>query len=307
MNEIIIVSLPPANGEVKGCWYNGYPIHKGESEDSLNYATVYANEHKIIPDQAVIQSDYKNFVATLEKTGFKIHILPFPEELNQIDNLKHDAIFIRDSGFMFQDYWIKARFSAKQRAQEAEVFADIISKKFSKKIIELPTNAYLEFGETFYLKTKNGTFYFGGLSRSNKIGHDFIKEILDPDHYCLIESEGYHLDTVFSPVINKNNELVAILTTDNMISPSCIANMKNVDLEIINIDPIDSSGVGKGLGNYAVNSLIAPGKLLNSIEFKTPGVEERLQQLGIERYISPLTYHRFAGGSFHCLTNEIYI
>jgi len=28
--------------------------------------------------------------------------------------------------------------------------------------------------------------------------------------------------------------------------------------------------------------------------------------MGIERFITPLTYFRYAGGSVHCLTNEIY-
>jgi len=36
------------------------------------------------------------------------------------------------------------------------------------------------------------------------------------------------------------------------------------------------------------------------------GVEEALQKLGIERYVAPLTSFKYAGGSVHCLTNEIY-
>jgi N-dimethylarginine dimethylaminohydrolase len=46
--------------------------------------------------------------------------------------------------------------------------------------------------------------------------------------------------------------------------------------------------------------------MLNSALFQTPRVEEILQEMGIKRFVSPLTYFRYAGGSFHCLTNEMY-
>jgi hypothetical protein len=82
--------------------------------------------------------------------------------------------------------------------------------------------------------------------------------------------------------------------------------LKQLDIEIIEIDPIDSSGEEEELGNYAINTLIAPGLMLNCSEFLTKNIENKLKAMGIKRYISPLTYFRFAGGSYHCLTNEIY-
>ena len=91
-----------------------------------------------------------------------------------------------------------------------------------------------------------------------------------------------------------------------MITQKSLASLKQLDIEIIEIDPIDSSGEGKELGNYAINTLVAPGIMLNCAEFLTEKVESKLKSLGIKRYVSPLTYFRFAGGSYHCLTNEIY-
>jgi N-dimethylarginine dimethylaminohydrolase len=305
MPEILIIEPPKETKSIKGCWSAGFPIHKGESNNSLNYATVYANKNSIIPDVKIINKDYANFAKTLTTAGFKLTKLPFPKELNDPDNLHHDAIFVRDAGLMTKDYWIKARFSAKDRQAEAEVHAKTISKKFNKKIIELPKDSFLEFGEVFYLKTKDKTYYFGGVSRSNKQAHDFVKSILKPDTYILIESEGYHLDTVFSPVINKNNELVALILTKGMIAEKSLKELKNLGLEIIYVDSTDSSGEGKTLGNYAINTLVAPGILANCSKFETKGIEERLETLEIKRFVSPMTYHRFAGGSYHCLTNEI--
>ena len=305
MTEILIIEPPKETKSIKGCWSAGFPIHKGESNDSLNYATVYANKNKIIPDIKIINQDYLNFIKTLTKAGFKLTKLPFPKELNEPDNLHHDAIFVRDAGLMTKDYWIKARFSAKDRQAEAEVHAKIIANKFNKKIIELPKNSFLEFGEVFYLKTKDKTYYFGGVSRSNKQAHDFVKSILQPDIYILIKSEGYHLDTVFSPVLSKDNELIALILTKNMIAKEILEELKSLKLELIFVDAIDSSGEGKTLGNYAINTLVAPGVMTNCSKFETRGVEEKLKALEIKRFISPLTYHRFAGGSYHCLTNEI--
>lgn len=46
--------------------------------------------------------------------------------------------------------------------------------------------------------------------------------------------------------------------------------------------------------------------MMNCGKFSTPDVEEKLKALKIKRYFAPLTYFRFAGGSYHCLTNEIY-
>lgn len=305
MNKIIIVDLPKKNKEVKGLWFNGYPIHKGHKKDSLNYATFYSNKHKIVPDQTKLKNEYKKFIG-LVKSKFDTIIIPFPEELNKINNLHHDAMFIRDSGLMVKDKWIKARFSVKDRVIESDSHAEFIKNKFKKKIIELPKGAYLEFGEVFYLKTKEGSYYFGGLSRSNKKGHDFVRSILKPDNYCLIKSKGYHLDTVFSPVLDKNNKLIAFIIAKNMIDMNSIAKLKKFNTEIIYIDPIDSSGKGKELGNYAVNAIVGKGIIISCSKFLTNDVERKLKTIGVKHYTSPLTYFRYAGGSYHCLTNEIY-
>jgi N-dimethylarginine dimethylaminohydrolase len=306
MNEIILINLPKKNEKVKGCWSEGYPIHKGLTENSLNYATVFSNENKIYPDQKRLEKDYKNFVKTMKKAGFKINLINFPEELNQPRDLRHDGVFARDQGIMFKKYWIKSNFSCEHRKKETEILSPIIAKKFNKKIIELPKNAFLEGGEIKFIQTKKETYYFGGTARANKKGHEFIKKIIKPNNYCLIESEGYHLDTVFCPVTSKENELIAFIVAKNLVSKKSIQKLKKFEKEILFAEPVDSSGEGKELGTYAINGLAAPGILINSTKFLTPGIEEKLQELGIKRFITQLKDFRFAGGSVHCLTNEIF-
>lgn len=303
--EILVVGLPKPHGEIKGAWYNGYPVHKGFTDDSLNFATVFARDHHIIPNQKIVIRDHNNFLATLREAGFKLRVLSFPENLNQADSLHHDGVFIRDSGFWFKDYWIKSNYAVKDRRPEANTWAEIIGKRFNKTIATPPPGAYIEFGEVYYFKTSAGTYYFGGLSRSNEKGHRFARSIIKPDHFILLHSHGYHLDTVMTPLISQNQELVGLVITKNMFREDSLEKLKKLNLPLITVGPMDSSGSGNRLGTYHVNCLPGPGVLVNTGKFLTPGVEEKIKALGIKRYYSPLTYFRYAGGSYHCLTNEI--
>jgi len=300
------MGLAPTTDEVHGMWYKGYPIHQGETESSMNFATLYANEHGIVPDQNLLRQEWLGFIDTLLRAGFHLHIVPFPEELNRPDSLYHDAVFIRDSGIIFRGIWIKSRFSVQDRILEGEYHTKLIESKLGKTVVSLPEGAFLEGGDINYVETCKGSYYFGGLSRSNKMGHDFVREIIRPDNYILIESEGYHLDTVFTPVVNAENCLSAIILAPDGLSKKSMDALRSLDVRIIEIEAIDSSGAENELGDYAVNALIAPGIMVNSSPFMTPGVEDILEELGIQRFVTPLTSFRYAGGSVHCLTNEIY-
>ncbi len=304
--EIILLGLAPVTAKVHGMWHKGYPVHQGETEASINFATLYASEHGIIPDQDLLRKEWLNLVDTLLAAGFHLHIVPFPEALNRPDSLYHDAVFIRDGGLIFRGIWIKSRFSVKDRIYEGEFHTKLIEAKLNKTVVTLPTEAFLEGGDISYLETCQGSYYFGGLSRSNKVGHDFVRGIIRPDQYILIESEGYHLDTVFTPVVNADNCLVAVIVTADKLSQDSMKALHNLGVRVIEVSAMDSSGVADQLGDYAVNALIAPGIMVNSSYFSTPGVEELLSELNIQRFVTPLTSFLYAGGSVHCLTNDIY-
>lgn len=304
--EIILLGLPPVTPKVKGMWYKGYPVHQGETKSSVNFATLYAHKKGIVPDQAQLRTEWLNFVGILLQAGFHLQIIPFPEELNRPDSLYHDAVFIRDGGLIYRGIWIKSRFSVKDRILEGEFHARLIASKLGKTVVSLPEGAFLEGGDVNFLKTAQGSYYFGGLSRSNKLGHDFVREIIRPDSYILVESEGYHLDTVFTPVVTADNRLAAVIIASDGIKPSSMAQIRSLGIPVIEVSAQDSSGAGEGLGDYSVNALIAPGVMVNCSRFSTPGVEETLQKLGIERYVAPLNNFKYAGGSVHCLTNEVY-
>lgn len=304
--EIILLGLPPVTAKVKGMWHKGYPVHKGETESSVNFATLYAHNKGLVPDQDLLRREWLNFVGTLLQAGFHLQIIPFPDELNRPDSLYHDAVFIRDGGLIFRGIWIKSRFSVKDRILEGEYHARLIESMLKKTVVSLPEGALLEGGDVNYLETAQGSYYFGGLSRSNRQGHEFVREIIRPDNYIMVESEGYHLDTVFTPVVTADNRLAAVIIAADGIKPASMARIRALGVQVITVSAQDSSGAGDTLGDYAVNALIAPGVMVNCSRFTTPGVEETLVKLGIERYVAPLTSFKYAGGSVHCLTNEIY-
>ena len=304
--EVILLGLPPVTAEVKGMWHKGYPVHKGDTEASMNFATLYAKKNHIIPDQELLRKEWLHFVDTLLLAGFQLRIIPFPEELNRPDSLYHDAVFIRDGGMIFRSIWIKARFSVKDRILEGEFHSRCISKKLKKTVITLPKDAFLEGGDINFVETAGGSYYFGGLSRSTRKGHDFVRDIIRPDNYILVESEGYHLDTVFTPVLSAENKLSALIVASGSIKQKSMEQIRQLGIPVLEISDRDSSGSGDTLGDYSVNALIAPGVMVNSSRFSTPGVEAALKKLGIERFVTPLTSFKYAGGSVHCLTNEIF-
>lgn len=298
MNSIIIITPP------NDCWAKGYHISQGQTKQSINQTTVYAKKHNIIPQQQRLQESFLALKSTLTMTGYNVIELPFPSLLDTKSGLHHDGVFIRDVGCMYQDKWIQANFNASNRQIEAEVYSKIIQNTFDKTILTLPDDAFLEFGEVHYLETAQGKYYFGGLSRANKQGHDFFAEMICPNHYCLIESKSFHLDTVCTPVLNKDNVLIAIILAVDMVSKKSALALQKLNIDIIIIDNKDSADED-GLGNYAVNCLVGKGFLISGARFSTSQVEQTLEQMGIIHYIVPLVDYAFAGGSVHCLTTEI--
>lgn len=303
--KILITKLPLPTNDCSGAWCKGIPIHKGLTEKSLNEATVWAAEKNIIPEPKIIEQEWHSFKNTLESAGAEVVMIDFPEPLNTSENRDHDAVFIRDSGLMFGNYWIKSHFSVAERQAEADYYAEYIKSNFDKTIIELPVDAFVEGGDLWYVQSAHGSFYFGGLSRSNTAGHLAVQKIIQADHFFVIESNGYHIDTILTPILNTQNELIALLIGKDTLSKKSLADLKSLNIELIFVDPIDCIGSKEVNGTLAINGLAIPGKLINSHHFQTPDVEARLAQLGIERLVTPLTQFAFAGGSVHCLTNEV--
>lgn len=302
---ILITKLPLPTNNCIVAWCEGFPIHKGNTEQSLNVATVWAAEKNIIPEPEIIKREWQGLKNILEAAGCSVVEIDFPKPLNTPESRDHDAIFIRDSGLMFGNYWIKSRFSVTERQAEADYYAEYITNTFNKIVVELPEGAFLEGGDLWFVQSAHGSFYFGGLSRSNVAGHEAVQATINADHFFVIDSNGYHIDTILTPILNAQNELIALLIGKDTLSAKSLADLQSLKIELIFVDPIDCIGTKEKQGTLAINGLTLPGKLINAHAFQTVGVEERLTEIGIQRLITPLTQFAYAGGSAHCLTNEV--
>ena len=96
MSKLILVELPN-----EGLWNKGYPIHTGNNENSINKATIIAKEKGIIANQKRLKKEHDKFVNLLKEIGFELEFIQFPKELKENN---HDGIFIRDSGFLFNEF-----------------------------------------------------------------------------------------------------------------------------------------------------------------------------------------------------------
>jgi len=288
-----------------GLWPEGYTLHKGHTQESLNHATVAATTTGIIPPKKLLTQQWEQAIKRITDAKIDITFLPYPQELLSQDTPDYDGIFIRDVGMFVKGKWVKARFSVFERQLEADVFARLIQEKFQIDVIELPPDAYLECGEVFFLETPTGSYYFGGLGRSNKAGHDAVIHILKPDHVFLLESTGFHLDTTCAPLINPSGNLVAFMYAPALFSKKSIELLSTLNAPLITLNPEDTCGMEANLGSIAVNGLSLPGIFINAEEFSTPGVEAHISSFEIARSTSPLPYFHHAGGSYHCLTNEV--
>ena len=162
-------------------------------------------------------------------------------------------------------------------------------------------------GEFFYC-AKN-KILFSGLKRNSQKGVDFVAEELDVDKVVLLKGTGFHLDTFFTPVLNKDGYIAAFIICKKALEPLSkkvlyrFADQNNIP--VFNIPERDALGTEKQIGKFAVNALPLPGVLLKPDYFSNPIIDEQLGDLGIKIKVSHASQFQLSGGSVHCVTNEL--
>ena len=124
-----------------------------------------------------------------------------------------------------------------------------------------------------------------------------------------MKSNVFHLDTIFTPVINKDNELAAMIACTALMEKNSIINLKSfakrLSVELVEVDPEDSIGTVDQLGEFAVNCCPLPGYLIGPTRFRSLKVYQLLKKLDVMHITVPTTQFRLSGGAVHCLTNEL--
>jgi len=291
--KIVLSKLPSS-----GWWANGIPKYKD------NPAMVEG----AIPDIELLNRERKNLITSVVSAGVEVVELDFPDELDQYER-KHDFVFIRDPFISDQNgLVIILRAGEPQRRIENKLVKRCL-EHLELEIVEMPDKAGMRAdGGEFYFCKKNNVL-FSGLKRNTNRGVEFVAERLNVNELVILEGEGFHLDTFFTPVLNKSGCIcsvvacTALMTTESKNALYKFAD--NLDIPVFEIPPNDAIGTKSKVGSFATNALPLPGKLIHPSPFSNPDINKRIMKMGIDVVISPTSQFQLSGGSVHCLTNEL--
>lgn len=256
-----------------------------------------------LPHQQTVEKEHAQALKILQEHAV-VEVFPFPSALDANGLYKHDFVFTRD-GFISNQAgdMVISNFSEKARQAEAEQMALYLQEK-GYKLHRLSEGAYAEGGE-FYFCFKDDLL-FAGICRNNIHGISETARLLRIKDIQLIESDSFHLDTVFTLLLDKTGSLRGIIVCLELIknSKSVEQFARKRSLELIDISVIDTIAAD-GQGKISVNCLPLPGLLIGGDKFVTPGAEQRIKKLGIEHVITPVSQYKLSGGGIHCLANEL--
>lgn len=274
----------------------------------IGYKDNPAMRDGIIPDQSLLIQERENLIDTLKNNNIEVIQFSFPKEL---ENKKygHDFVFIRDAFISnLNKNVLLLKFSQKNRDAESKIISDYL-EKLDYNITELPNrkNMFAEGGEFYYCRKDK--ILFSGIKRNSIRGAEEVASFLNVNELILIKTEAFHLDTVFTTIMDRHGKLCAIIVCKDLIFKESFDLLnqfsKSNGIEIISIPPIDSIGLKNNIGSLAVNNFSAPGLLISSSKFSEPSVAKYLNTKNIKIETSPVSQFQLSGGSIHCLTNEL--
>jgi len=293
----ILISKLPKNP----WWGHGTPMYEN------NPAMKEGN----VPHQDIVEFEMDMLHHLFKRLPIEVIELDFPYILDQhkFDTRKHDFVFVRDLFISNQKgEMVVSCFREKARQMEADIMQVILNAMgYKTHRLSDKGDAYAEGGEFYYCKNEN--VLFAGECRNNRKGSEQTAGLLNVDDLIIMKSDAFHLDTIFTPVFDKNNVLSVLIGCTELMTPDSRDNLRNyakkTDIPLIEVTADDAIGSKDELGDFSVNCLPLPGYLVGPSRFRDKRVEKLLQSLGILHITVPLTQYRLSGGAVHCLTNEL--
>ena len=294
--KILISHLPKHDW-----WGHGTPIYKNNP----------AMKQGVVPNQELVQIEMYMLTQLFTQLPIDVVEIDFPYFLDKqnTNQRQHDFVFVRDLFVSDQNVKIIiSKFSEEARQIEADIMQAML-ESMGYKTIRFPegSSATAEGGE-FYLCPKD-KILFSGVCRNNLKGAEWVAEEFNIDELVIIKSKAFHLDTLFTPVLNKENRLAAMIActslmeTDSVDSIRSLAKRKNI--ELVEVEPEDAIGTKNELGEFAVNCQPLPGYLIGPTRFRSNKVAPLLKELKVMHITVPTTQFRLSGGAINCLTNEL--
>jgi N-dimethylarginine dimethylaminohydrolase len=294
--KILISKLPKHNW-----WGHGTPIYKNNP----------AMKEGVVPNQELVEVEMFLMSKLFNKLPIEVIEIDFPYFLDQqnTEQRQHDFVFVRDLFVSDQNgNVVISKFSEKARQVEADIM-QVMLDSMGNKTIRIPydSTATAEGGE-FYYCPGDGVL-FSGACRNNVEGAEWVAREFNVNELVIMKSDAFHLDTLFTPVINKENELVAVIGCTQLMENDSAENLrqfaKRKSIALVEVPPEDAIGSENELGEFAVNCEPLPGYLVGPSRFRSNKVAPLLKELGVMHITVPTTQFRLSGGGIHCLTNEL--
>ncbi|RPH06870.1 MAG: hypothetical protein CBC06_000880 [bacterium TMED46] len=291
--KIVVSKLPNS-----GWWQNGIP----------KYHDNPAMVEGAIPNLNIVEKERQELMSSIRNSGHEVIEFDFPDDLDQGEP-KHDFIFIRDSFISDQNGTaVILRAGEPQRRLENKIVKTYL-ESIGMDIIELPDQKGIRAdGGEFYFCAKDKVL-FSGLQRNTRSGANHVAEALNVKEMIILKGEGYHLDTFFTPVLDVDGRITALIVCRSILSNGSkkrlyqFSDKKNIPVFVI--PPDDAIGTGRMIGSFAANALPLPGVLIRPNHFTDPSIDEKLMDMGIDRIITSTSQFQLSGGSVHCMTNEL--
>jgi len=287
---------------------SGLPNNPWWGNGIIGYKDNPAMKDGIIPNQNLVIKEHTKLLDTIINNNLEIVEFPFPDELENT-SFGHDFVFIRDAFISdLNGRVLLLNFSQKNRDSETKIIADYL-EKLDHTISELPShnNIFAEGGEFYYCP--NDKLLFSGANRNSIKGAEEVASFLNVNELIIIETQAFHLDTVFTTVLDSAGNLCAVIVCKELISKKSFDHLNQfvnrTNKKIFSIPVEDSIGYNSNIGSLAVNNLSAPGLLISSSKFSDTSLIVELNKLNIKIEISPVSQFQLSGGSIHCLTNEL--
>jgi len=294
--KILISNLPKHKW-----WGHGTPIYKDNP----------AMKQGMIPNQELVEVEMHMLTQLFNRLPVEVIEVDFPNFLDQqnTEKRKHDFVFVRDLFISDQNgKAIISKFSEEARQVESDMM-EIMLDSMGYQTIRIPDtiNAKAEGGEFYYCS--GAKILFSGACRNNIKGAEWVAQEFDVNELVIMKSNVFHLDTLFTPVIKKDNQLGAMIACTSLMDKESINNLRSfsnkMSVELIEVDPEDSIGTKEELGEFAVNCCPLPGYLIGPTRFRSLKANQLLKELDVMHITVPTTQFRLSGGSVHCLTNEL--
>jgi N-dimethylarginine dimethylaminohydrolase len=260
------------------------------------------------PNQSLLRSERLKLISILNEFGVEVVELPFPTIFNT-EPIKHDFVYIRDPFITNQNgKAVILRMKEPNRRGESTMAGQLL-EKMGLEIVRIPDKPglYAEGGEFYFCPAEN--ILFSGQCRNSVSGMEAVAEALNVSELVIIQSHSYHLDTYFTPVINQEGHVCALILCMDIVSVKSSRDLRGFaerkNIPIIDIPLEDAIGTAANPGSFAANALSLPGVLIGPSHFSDRTIDDQLTEMGGKRIVTPTTQFELSGGSIHCITNEI--